>query len=476
MTEGVTEMGERDERRRRGERRGAGVRGQTTATRRRAGVLAAIVATALLLAGCSGADSGDQSSSAGGDAGGEGWSSATGDSAPDHDTGDGSSPSAIDPESTATADESTDGGGSAQAVALTPADLGRSIVYTATVEIEADDVEATSREAQLRVTALGGLVFGQETTTDPQPRTVLVFKVAPEQFGAALEALSGVGEVVRQDVSADDVTERVVDLQSQIASLEVSVARLRDLLAAAPDLEAIAQLESQLLDRETSLEQLRGQLRTLEAQVGLATITLTIDQPEATPELQVEVTSYVGDDEGARCPGDDELTVDEGTDVVLCLTIENTGNVPLGRIEVRDHSLRLDPDDVTLVDFTADGILAPGEVLTAWAPFTAQPDRHPRPDVTAVALDESGTQLRVGVRTSVLPIVLDVVEDDSLPGFGDAFGAGVEVLATIGGFLVLLAGLAIPASVIVVPIVLVLVWRRRSARRAGDPTPTPTPA
>ncbi|MCE2527203.1 MAG: DUF4349 domain-containing protein [Actinomycetia bacterium] len=94
----------------------------------------------------------------------------------------------------------------------------------------------------------------------------------------ALSRLSQVGELVDQQISADDVTERIVDLQSQIITAEASVSRLRSFLETATNLENLAFYERELLIRETDLERLRGQVRTLQDQVALATITLAISQ------------------------------------------------------------------------------------------------------------------------------------------------------------------------------------------------------
>lgn len=442
-------------------------------------LLALLAACLLVLAACADSQDDDSASDSGGDesapsepeaaTGGEDGGGAATD-----DATEGASPEEqSDGESGAGTESEDDGDRGVAPVVLTPADIGRSIVYTATVEMQADDVAGASREAQLAVAALGGFVFGQETTTDPQPRTVLVLKIAPDQFGPALEAIGGIGEVVSQDVSADDVTERVVDLQSQITSLDISVARLRDLLDDAPNLEAIAQLEGQLLQRETTLEQLRGQLRTLESQVSLATITLTISQPAALPELDVQVTAYVGEDQGERCPGDDELSIDEGEEMVLCLAIENSGNVALTEVEVRDHGLDLDPEDVTLVDFGAEDVLEPGDVVVAWALFTADPENRPAPDVSAVPLDEAGNQLRVGVESQTTPVELDVAEDRSLPGFGDGLGAATGALLTAWSVVVLLAGVALPLLVVAIPAAVAWSWWRRRRDEPASDTPAP---
>jgi len=75
------------------------------------------------------------------------------------------------------------------------------------------------------VAAMGGVLFGQETTSGPEPRSVLTIKVLPANFAAAMERLAGLGTLVSQTVYADDVTERVVDLQSRITTAEASVER-----------------------------------------------------------------------------------------------------------------------------------------------------------------------------------------------------------------------------------------------------------
>jgi len=67
---------------------------------------------------------------------------------------------------------------------------------------------------------------------------------------------------VDKQVTADDVTERIVDFRSRIATAEASVLRLRVLLGEAPDLENVALVERELVQRETDLETLRGRLRT----------------------------------------------------------------------------------------------------------------------------------------------------------------------------------------------------------------------
>ncbi len=447
--------------------------------RRRFAAALSLVALLALAACAGGFDDSDDSSSASDDSGADAPIMAEEGATSDADASGGAGATTED----ATAERATSGTESAATaseapaaptntpVALTPADLGRSIVYTATLEVQAPDVEAATAQARQAVAALGGVVFGQQSSSSPQPRSVLVFKVGPDQFQAALDALSGLGEVVHRDVSGDDVTDRVVDLQSQITTAEISVARLRELLDDASTLDQVASLEAQLLQRETTLEQLRGQLRTLQDQVALSTITMTITQPAPTPLLAIAVSAYAGVDDGARCPGADELALDEGDNATLCLTVENAGNVAVSDIEVRDHRLGIDPEDVTLVGFGEGDVLEPGDEVVAWATFVADPGVAPAPDVSAVPVDDAGAQLRVAVRTEVTPIALSVAPDESLPGFADALATGAGALGVVFSIIVVLVGLAVPFLVIGLPIAAAVIWWRR--RNSGDTPPAP---
>ena len=118
-----------------------------------------------------------------------------------------------------------------------PADLGRDIIYTAWISVEAIDVSAAAAEATSIIESVGGFTFAQQTSTRGRAHTTLTFKVRPEKFAAALERLSGVGELMEQNVSAEDVTDIVVDLGSRIGTAEISVDRLREFLSRAEDAE-----------------------------------------------------------------------------------------------------------------------------------------------------------------------------------------------------------------------------------------------
>ena len=124
------------------------------------------------------------------------------------------------------------GTGGVAPVAFQVSDIGRDVIFTADLTVAVTDVAVAGDAATREIGALGGFLFGQRTTGAPNPVSVLTFKVFPDDFQEALGRLGAIGEVRTQNISSDDVTERIVDLQSRILTAEASVDRLRELIAA----------------------------------------------------------------------------------------------------------------------------------------------------------------------------------------------------------------------------------------------------
>ncbi|HEX6302288.1 MAG TPA: DUF4349 domain-containing protein [Acidimicrobiia bacterium] len=361
-------------------------------------------------------------------------------------------------------DEDTLGDGGVTPVAL-PTQIGRDIIFTADMTVAVTDVAGAGEEATREIEALGGFLFGQRTTGSPEPTSVLTFKVQPEDFQAALTALGSIGDIRNQNVTADDVTERIVDLESRIATATASVERLRGLLSEATDIEAVVELESELLARETELETLRGSLRTLQDQVALATIVLTLTEAASHPELTVGVTAYPSHDSGASCPGESDLQVETGTETTICYEITNTGDTWLTEFELRDPVLDIELDDLVAVYGDPDGSLEPGDSLIVAAEIAPERDLRTRTTVTAQAVDEDGAEIGARPVSQTTTVFVDAVDPGGIPTFSEGLDASWELLVRLGQTLVLVLGALIPFFW--VPLIAWFVWRMRRPIKAG---------
>ncbi|HEX9643547.1 MAG TPA: DUF4349 domain-containing protein [Acidimicrobiia bacterium] len=364
--------------------------------------------------------------------------------------------------------EAAEGGGDSGLV-VQPVQINRDIIYTAELTIAVSDVATAADEAIAAIEGAGGFVFGERTVGAPENRTVLTFKIDPESFQGALDELGALGEVRSQNVSAEDVTDRVVDLESRIATAEVSVERLREFLAQATDARTVAELERELLDRETTLETLKGQLRTLEDQVALATITVTLTEALADPSIRLTTTAYRGHDQGAACPGTEGISVDRDDDVTICFEIRNNGDTPLAGLTLVDTVLEVvEIDELTVVFGDPGAVLPPGQDVLLAYELTASRRVRTQTKVTANPVNEEGTRIESRDVAATASIAVDAEEPEGLPGFDDGFRVATDVLAWFGGMIVVSVGLLVPFVWVIALLWLGLWWRGRRVRSQVD--------
>ena len=195
-------------------------------------------------------------------------------------TKDGAGAAAPGSASDADVDTASGGDGIGGLPAGDPIQTGRSIIATAEVTIEVDDARDAANRATDAAAAAGGFLAHQEALPAEGVVTLTV-RIPTASFNEVLGELEGLGEVQSQRVDTQDVTEQVVDLESRIASAQVSVARVRELLARSGDVVQLATVEGELSRREADLEALLGRQRVLDDQVALATIRLDLREPAA---------------------------------------------------------------------------------------------------------------------------------------------------------------------------------------------------
>lgn len=370
----------------------------------------------------------------------------------------------------------------ANGVPTVPADLRRDIIYTASIAVQTADVPAAAANASSIVQELGGFIFGQETYTEGHAHTTLVFKIRPESFSHALHRLSSVGELVSQTVNAQDVTGAIVDLDSRIASAATSVERMRQFLGQATDVEGVAELERELSERETNLERLRGQLRAMQDQVSLATITLAISESvEALPPASLVLRAWLAAGEDDPCFGFADVVTEPKDEVGICIELENDGELTLADVDLSSNALRFRNSDLTVSPDVDLARLEPGQHATAILRQEVADGR--------IAGRVATRGLGIDIRASAIPVTASdqklarivrdqnlhvmVPEDDSPPGFTDALGGGWNALLAIGSVVLLVIGAVLPFVPIAVIALAVAWWwlrRRRTRQAAGSGT------
>ncbi|MGD6742576.1 DUF4349 domain-containing protein [Streptomyces sp. BH106] len=235
----------------------------TTRTRPRplALLAAALFAVALALTGCSGA---------GGDAGSKSAADADDKGASKSDLGAGGGKS----------------GSAGQQAKKPPKLTGVHIIRTAHLSVRVKDVPDALDEARTAAEDAGGLVGDETTDRDGHghERSRVTLRVPQESYEDVLDQLAGSGRLLERNVTAKDVTDQVVDVESRIKSHRASVARVRELMDRAEKLSDVVTLEGELGTRQSELEALLAQQDSLKDRTSLATITLRLTEtPSPTP-------------------------------------------------------------------------------------------------------------------------------------------------------------------------------------------------
>lgn len=179
---------------------------------------------------------------------------------------------------------------------------GRSIIYTARIDLQVPTAADVAPTAQ-KIADAGddiGYVFSrndQETPDNaptPASRSAkpddvatadLVLKVTPgSAYDNLIAKIKTFGKQLDFNEKTSDVTSQVVDTQSRLTAQKASVARIRTLLDKATTIGQIVQVEGELTRREADLESLEGTLAVLKSQTALATLTVHIESaPVITP-------------------------------------------------------------------------------------------------------------------------------------------------------------------------------------------------
>lgn len=162
------------------------------------------------------------------------------------------------------------------------------VIYTASVELHAEDVAEARLDVLAVVDRYGGEVAEEETASGEEDRLAharMVLRVPSEVYPEARKDIEEVAGFGSSRGGREDVTTQVIDNEARIRAQAKGVRRLERLIGQAEDLSEVIALENQLTRRQADLDSLRSQQAWLSDQTALATITVNIDaDPVATYE------------------------------------------------------------------------------------------------------------------------------------------------------------------------------------------------
>jgi hypothetical protein len=165
---------------------------------------------------------------------------------------------------------------------------GSDIIYTAQLTVRAANVSSAAARAAQITQGVGGYVSNETTSADPdhpsQAIATVELKIPVASYAAILGQLAGgLGTQLSLQEQAQDVTQQVADVNSQVTSDQAAIVQLRALLSHAGSVGDLLEVQNQINDEESALEAMQAQQRALSHETSYATVTLTILGPQAKP-------------------------------------------------------------------------------------------------------------------------------------------------------------------------------------------------
>ncbi len=177
----------------------------------------------------------------------------------------------------------------------------RMVIKDASLSIVVEDPGATMQAISTLADDLGGYVVTSNlyrTQTEnglEVPQANITLRVPAETLDQAIEVIkSGAGQVLRENVSGQDVTQEYTDLDSRLRNLERAEEQLANIMDQAKDTEDVLSVYNRLVEVREQIEVIKGQMQYYERSAAMSSISVNIQANEAVQPLKIGNWQPVG--------------------------------------------------------------------------------------------------------------------------------------------------------------------------------------
>lgn len=174
----------------------------------------------------------------------------------------------------------------------------RVIISAASMSLRVDDIDdaisSVRKIAAASNSEISNLVITSgEISPEPMPLSTdsgttgnsgpadaqVTLRVPADGLRAVEQRVSGLGVVLAQSASQDDVTQQHVDMKARLKNLQAEEARLRTFLQRTDKVSELLVVERELSRVRGEIESMQAQLQYLERQAAMATLTISLSEP-----------------------------------------------------------------------------------------------------------------------------------------------------------------------------------------------------
>ncbi|MGF7186218.1 hypothetical protein GGQ84_002312 [Desulfitispora alkaliphila] len=159
--------------------------------------------------------------------------------------------------------------------------MERKVIRRAYVALEATSYGEVNAKIEEMAMALNGYIQDVNRRVDNQgiTRGNLVLRVPQANFDKAISMLEEMGKINSINISDDDVSVQYYDTEARLKVLYTQEERLIELVQGAQNIEELIQVETELGRIRGEIESLESRIRYLSQQVNMSTINVEIVEP-----------------------------------------------------------------------------------------------------------------------------------------------------------------------------------------------------
>ncbi|MED3782613.1 DUF4349 domain-containing protein [Heyndrickxia sporothermodurans] len=155
----------------------------------------------------------------------------------------------------------------------------RMVIYNASLDMEVKKIAHVQDQINKIVVEMGGYTIQQNMNQNSEERqeSSLTVRIPQDHFQAFLDKVKKLGvRTENQHISGQDVTEEYVDLKARLKSKQVAEKRLIHFMNEAKDTKTLLEISNELAKVQEEIESIQGQMKYLENQTSLSTVTITL--------------------------------------------------------------------------------------------------------------------------------------------------------------------------------------------------------
>jgi hypothetical protein len=195
-------------------------------------------------------------------------------------------------------EQPADGGAAKTPGPPTVSVIPRKMIYDASIDLIVESLNNTEQAVLKLINDHSGFLAesDQNSDTREQRRATWRVRVPADRFDSFVGAVGRLGEVQRNRVGTQDVTEEYVDLEARIRNKQEEEKRLvKHLSASTGNLKDILDVERELSRVRGEVEQMQGRLRFLSNRTELSTVTINaMEWKDYKPPVAVTYPTRIG--------------------------------------------------------------------------------------------------------------------------------------------------------------------------------------